>query len=327
MIHSTKNMQTNSTITTNKFTNFIVNGILLLLCSNLTIHAQVDSVSTNQQAAELKILTWNTYMLPLLLNKGQKKRVDFVIEQLQNSDYDILVLQEMFAKKICKKVEAALQTTFPHQIGPANKKGNWNSFAHSGLYIFSKIPLTHLGEIKYNTCSGADCWSRKGALLVEAQKGNTIFQLVNTHLQANYVGKDYNIVRYSQYLQLKQDLLTPFTKSNVPQIICGDLNTQKYVDVTADTLEFNYHYQQMLWLLDMQDGDVGKGKYTYVTDDFVTKKNKDKDAQLLDYVLYKSNGKQANIQRRVQSFQADWTKDKRDLSDHYAVEAIIEYND
>jgi hypothetical protein len=46
----------------------------------------------------------------------------------------------------------------------------------------------------------------------------------------------------------------------------------------------------------------------------------------IDYIFFRHNeAVPESITRRTRIFQSDWSRDNKDLSDHYAVEAVIVY--
>ncbi len=287
--------------------------IFLYLFLLFNIHSPTAQTTVAPSTVQLNILTWNIQMLPIIAaQKKQPKRARLIAELLENSEYDMILFQEMFHKRAIKILKKGLQKTYPYIVGPVNKKG-WPKLT-SGLMIFSKLPLTVLKEIKYSDCANVDCITRKGAVLVEAVKDDISFQIINTHLQANYPKKSHPEIIHTQCQHIQQSLLLPFQKEGVPQIVAGDLNTPK---------KQQKYYERLLETFEMEDGELQGGTHTFIADDF-----KDKKApyeEVLDYVLYKQNGQQARIQRQVKYFRKEWKKGMDDLSDHYAIHAKIEF--
>ena len=78
---------------------FLVILFLVLFVQNETIA---------QRNAELSILSWNVFLRPAILNDGQLDRVDSIVKYLENSNADILVLQEVFHKKARRKLTKQL---------------------------------------------------------------------------------------------------------------------------------------------------------------------------------------------------------------------------
>lgn len=192
--------------------------LVLIFINSYTVIAQDK---TQDPAPRLKILSWNIYMLPSFVyaSTDKKARAEGIIEVLNQSDYDIIVFQEAFHKVSRKRLWKGLNENFPYQYGPANRVAI--SFkANSGIWILSKIPLQYVHEIKYNECEGDGCLARKGVLMVEGEMNGNRFQILGTH---NNGGE----TNFSQFNQLRNELLEPYRKEGVPQIICGDFNTKK----------------------------------------------------------------------------------------------------
>ena len=283
-----------------------------MLMSRAQTTEQPNTPSTDT-TGKLNLLAWNIYLLPpLIARKGQKKRVPHIARILNNADYDVLVFNEAFHKKSRKRLAKQLRSKYPHQTRVLNRK-RWIK-SNGGVWILSRLPMTVLKEIRFSDCKAADCFSKKGAMLVEVEKGKQKFQILGTHLQADYVGKAFQTIRNKQYRQIKDELLTPFQKNKVPQLICGDLNTPK-----TDTVA----YRSMLSVFEATDGKTS-GDYTYISEDFANKKYPLKVQY--DYILYKGNcEKMRHIERNIRAFRSEWKSGKFDLSDHYAIEAIFRW--
>lgn len=271
----------------------------------------IYTFSNAQKAAdELKVLSWNIYMLPAAANlsksiikSNKPERVEQISEIMNSSDYDIIIFQEAFHIPSRKKLAKNLKDKFPFQYGPLNKgfiKTN------SGIFIVSKIPLTELAKIQYKDCNSSDCLARKGCGIFEGEINGNKFQILGTHLNSTREQE----IRELQYEQIFSELLTTYQKDGVPQIICGDLNTRQ-TNVEA--------YQSMLKKLDAVDIQTsGERKHTTVTDKVI-----------IDYILLrKNNSKIVAIEKQIRKFEAK-TKmiDKLlgTLSDHLAVEVTFKF--
>lgn len=288
------------------------------LCS-VFADAQNPSVFTTG-ADELRILSWNIYMLPNVFfpKIGQLERAEAIAEQLKNEAYDVIVFQEAFEKKAREILWEGLKEQFPFSTGPGD--GGFLKL-NSGVWILSKLEFTSVATIEFNTCKIADCISKKGAILVEMSKNGKNFQVIGTHLQA----ENYPEVRKEQFQDIAEKLLKPYEKENVPQFIVGDLNT----------MPEEAGYCDMLSLLNAEDCAPRKTK-SWLKDlgtwggreNDLFEADANRTPQLLDYILIKENGKcSAWIDRTIEVIQQVWdkTKTRKDLSDHYAVAAVIRY--
>ncbi len=266
-------------------------------------YAQQDSIDSPVQ---LKVLSWNIFMLPEFITFTNKvERAIEIGEMLRNSDYDVIVLQEAFMKKARVIIYEMIKDSFPYIIEPANNEG-FSFKANSGVWILSKIKLNLLGTTKFSYCKGiADCMARKGAMMVEGEKQGKKFHLIGTHLQA----ENYPLTRKKQFRQIQEELISRFSKKDVPLIIGGDLNTEK-----MDTL----NYKDMLTSLDAEDGELdGDVQSTWGGMNYKFDK-KDKNP-ILDYILLRKNGKKVKVARRkVNIFRSQ--KADYNLSDHFGVE-------
>ncbi len=261
---------------------------------------------------ELKILSWNIYMLPPLIKRQfKKKRARRIPEVILPEGYDIIVFQESFhfwARHILRR---KLKQEYPYQYGPANMRAA-SIRTNSGIWIVSKIPLTPLGTVRYDECSGFDCMSRKGSALLEGTWQGQQFQILGTHLESG----DQE-VRNTQYPQVRA-ILDEHKKDGVPQIICGDFNTAKK---SAD-------YPKMLEMLDAEDGELLNQEITLdgTSDDFKNRGTGRTSAKIIDYIFYRGNGhvpKKMEREARQPEYPEPWKKTYVGLADHNAVELRI----
>jgi endonuclease/exonuclease/phosphatase family metal-dependent hydrolase len=295
----------------------------LLLTCFITVSlsgAAQNEVPVTSCTDEVSILSWNIFMRPLAIfaKDGQLERAEAIVEQLKHQAYDVIVFQEAFEKKAREILWEGLKEKFPFAAGPGD--GGFLKI-NSGVWILSKFEFTSVASIEYNTCKVADCTSKKGAILVEFLKNGKLFQVIGTHLQA----ENYPEVRKIQFMDIAEKLLKPFEKENVPQFIVGDLNTMPH----------EMGYSDMLSLLNAEDCAPRKSK-SWLKDlgtwggreNDLFKADADRKPQLLDYILIKENGKCSSwIDRTIEVIQQAWdkTKTRKDLSDHYAVAAVIRY--
>lgn len=314
-------------------------SILLLFVALLTLNgfsqAPVPTTLTdNTGEDELKILSWNIYMLPILIRRsGQVKRAEIIAEQLKSSEYDVIVFQEAFNHKARKKMWSIIKEAFPYQAGPLNNADKPIANLNGGIWIVSKQPLNVLGEIEFNDCKGLDCVALKGAMLVEVTKGDRTYQVMGTHLQADE-GESRDLIRKKQCEQIRDELLAPNAKDHVPQILCGDFN------ISSNNQE---RYNELLGILACSNDDVSCEALTAITNtgdltetEFTYDwQNNDLvpgeyEVTTLDYILVRKPKKFKpfeGIKRTIKVFTSSWSsgklKNKRNLSDHHAVEITL----
>jgi len=265
---------------------------------------------------KLSILTWNVYMLPrLVFHTGQIQRAHAIVEQLKDQSYDIVVFQETFDNKARKIIWNGLKEKFPFQSGDPKHKHFYK--VSTGVFIISKLPLKVIDDIYFSVCGGSDCYSVKGAVLVDVTKNNHKVQIIGTHLQSadgkKMTGQQ---IRKIQYEEIKNKLMIPHAEEGVPQFFVGDLNTSK---------EDKTSYEQLLATMDVEDGELeGGNQFSSIGGKNDLDKDPNDKPHLIDYILCRRNGCLIGFtQRCVKIFQQHWSKDHKDLSDHYAVLAEI----
>lgn len=274
----------------------------------------------------LKILSWNIQMLPRGINhNGKAKRARAIAEQLKKSPYDVVVFQELFYRRSRRIITKGLQSEFLAQTKVLNNK----SIAlktNGGVMIFSRHPIKEVKEIRFKDRSGPDRLSRKGAMLAEINVNGKIIQVIGTHLQAFGMQE----TMYNQYQQLFDKLLNPNEKNGIPQFICGDFNTIKTIPKNLPAnLPKNFEqriarYETMLQTLKASDGELdGEQQYTMDRPNNDLCKKRKEFRLLLDYFLFRPMTSNLTIAKRtVQIIRYPWRTGNKDLSDHFALEAV-----
>ncbi len=274
----------------------------------------------------LKILSWNIQMLPRGINhNGKAKRARAIAEQFKKSPYDVVVFQELFYRRSRRIITKGLQSEFLAQTKVLNNK----SIAlktNGGVMIFSRHPIKEVKEIRFKDRSGPDRLSRKGAMLAELNVNGKIIQVIGTHLQAFGMQE----TMYSQYQQLYDELLKPNGKNGVPQLICGDFNTIKTIPKNLPAnLPKNFEqriarYETMLQTLRASDGELnGEQQFTMDRPNNDLCKKRKEFRLLLDYFLFRPMTSNLTIaKRKVQIIRYPWRTGNKDLSDHFALEAV-----
>ena len=278
---------------------------LLLLCL----------LPLNLFSEELKVLTWNTFLLPPPWNiSKQIQRTEAMKEILPSFDQDVMFFQEAFFDKERNQLIQELKTTHPFIAVP--KKGHkLKQIQDSGLFITSIYPLKIIDQVIFNDCAKADCFSSKSAILVEVtlSSGKRV-QMLDTHLQA-WDGKKIQVIRRKQLEQIKK-MMSKYREPNIPQFLVGDLN----MDGNSGT-----EYKNSLLFMNMTstslDGPI------QITNGFSTKgcfKNPGGGMEWIDHAWLKKNGSDAQI-TSLKVFPIFGQIDEKicPLSDHYALAATI----
>ena len=262
----------------------------------------------------LKILSWNIYMLPYVsLFNRNAKRAKIIANKLEYSDYQIIVFQEAFSSRCRDILAKRLAKEFPFQYGPVNKS-HYPFRTNSGLWVVSKIPLKQLDKIKFSISKGFDIIARKGAVLFQGKFQESTFQLLATHLQSD----NSHLIREKQCSEIKDHLLNQYFNPNIPQLICGDFNIDMN-DIKS--------YQLMLQTLGANNGELsGDIKVTYDEINNTLARKAMGNKSLIDYILVRNEKWISHIERKVQTFYTKIGSKSSNLSDHYAMEANINFN-
>lgn len=283
--------------------------VLFLLLSLSFLFSQAQAPAK----PKVKILTWNIQMLPRAfsgfsgsLRKAQAIRLPWIVKYLKNSDYDVVVLEELFDKRITKKLTSELQSSFPYQYKP-QKKGAFKTT--NGICILSKHPMELVGTIFFKDKKGIDAMASKGCVMVEVFVKGLTFQLLSTHLQA---GNKHQMVREKQLMQTFKELISKNKKPNVPQVFVGDFN----IDY------FEEHYPTLLRIINMQDALVlEERKFTYDTEN--TWKT-EKQPRKLDYIFFDKRFpilKASHV--KIIRPKGEHNGKPMDYADHYGLEAVL----
>lgn len=201
------------------------------LFKSLLLAFVLCTVAFESYGSELRLLTWNVFMLPTPIKYSkQKMRRENILKELsaRQEQYDVMVFQEAFIERFRKQLKESLKSTHPYAYS-MGKGGKIRVFG-PGLLIVSKYPIEIQDKVYYKKCSGADCFAAKGAFLAEvALPENKHVQIIVTHMQAGQKPKKIQI-RTTQVEQLRA-FMEKNKRPNVPQILAGDLNINSLVDV------------------------------------------------------------------------------------------------
>jgi endonuclease/exonuclease/phosphatase family metal-dependent hydrolase len=172
-------------------------------------------------ADELRVMSWNIYMLPSPIKESlQKTRIRIIPGKLKEQDFDLLFMQEAFMKSLRTSVKRTLKETHPHTYYLHSPSFPYPVFG-SGLFVVSRFPVKIIDHIYYHSCTSADCFAAKGSALVEITlPGGEKVQVANTHLQAV---ESAGAIRMKQLGQI-HSMLVRNSRPDVPQFLIGDLN-------------------------------------------------------------------------------------------------------
>jgi len=154
-------------------------ALVALFAGTVIAGAAEDAVERH----DLKVVTYNVCGLPDLFtydrNLAQmKKRFDYIGEKL--NAYDIIGLQEMFVGER-SRIESALGKYF---VGHGTDTGSALKFG-SGVYTFSRWPISKIHYEEWRVSEGPDSLSHKGFVMVTTHLGGGLdMDVYNLHAQA-----------------------------------------------------------------------------------------------------------------------------------------------
>lgn len=295
--------------------------VLILFCiiSNCFQSSNPIPASPNPKAYEgkLKILTWNVQMVPRIgsifsssLRKMQEERTDWIIEHMNNTDYDMVLLQECFDNKFIDAAQERLAHKYPHTILPV--RPHWFKLSN-GLMILSKYRLEKIENIVFRKLSHSDMFTAKGAIMVKVRLDSQNLYIVNTHLQADYDTKKYQDIRKEQLASIQSELIEKYVlRENEKVLVVGDLNIEEDLE-SAEYKSLAKEFRWKDWVYEF----FKKPSHSFDKDNFWNKEYK--QSCRLDYFL-------ANFSSRI--FRINIEKPKKlignkeiDLADHYGISA------
>lgn len=268
-------------------------------------------------AQELKVLTWNTFLIPPPWNiTKQKERAKIMAEKLPTLGHDIMFFQEAFYNKKRKLIINSLKTKLPYIAIPTPGR-KLSQIQDSGLLIASKFPMEVLDQVIFRDCAKSDCMASKSAIIVEITlPNNKKIQMINTHLQAWNEPKTF-AVRKKQLIQIRE-MMVAHNKPGIPQVLVGDLNIDGKIEP---------EYSESISLMGLTSTPLD-GPLT-ATNGFSTAgcfKNPGgtQEGEWLDHLWLNANGTETTItSKTVLPILGKLKSGECPLSDHYAVEALI----
>lgn len=263
-------------------------------------------------AADLKVLSWNTFMLPKpIKNSNQQIRTGVIAESLKDQGYDFIFMQEAFMGSFRSHVGKVLKKEYPHQYYLKNNRFLYPFFG-SGVFVLGRHPFKVVDKVYYKKCGSADCFAAKGSVLIETTlPSGRVVQLSSTHLQAK---ESLGSVRISQLNQVK-GMLAKNKKRGVPQLLIGDLN------IDAKEQEF----EDGLKLMGMSATQLtGPVEHTNVIDCY---KKPDHDKEWIDHMWVNNETQMKDSTIRVREIQYTHKGKTCMASDHHAVEGHFTFAD
>ncbi|MDB3905246.1 sphingomyelin phosphodiesterase [Crocinitomicaceae bacterium] len=263
------------------------------------------------QQSSIKVLSWNVFLRPSIMNDGQMDRVCEIGDYLKNSGADVLVLQEVFHSRARRALKNQLKSTYPYQT----KKGpvTWLGIP-SGVVFFSKIPIVKEKVVSFSFSKGADRLAKKGAILVTFEKNGQEISILGTHLQA---GSDLSRkkIRNAQINEISDAVNA--IDSNRVLIYAGDFNIKNksnmFVKLKNKLKSNNPKLNKISFreaTANFQDNTLypGSGKPVWI-----------------DYILIRRAAKVKQKALWVEEPRGKKRRKNKRLSDHNPVVSIVSY--
>lgn len=273
----------------------------------------ISVFSNSDKSDTIKIASWNIQMIPKiyapftnLARKKQKVRTPKIIQYLNSTNFDVVVLQEVFDKPISNKFKDDLKINYPFCLTP--QKEGFNLKLSSGVMILSRHPLELVKHVIFDVSKKIDKGAQKGCSLVKINiNGRDIF-LAGTHLDS----KSHNS-RSLQYQITNEEILTPFLNDSIPLLFAGDFNT----DFKSS------QYDSMMSSFKLKNFELNDDR-PYTFDEFNSWNNKGYKSWI-DFILFQENKNIKVINQYILRPVMKFKNAKMDLADHYqiVIEAVI----
>lgn len=275
----------------------------------LVIHCQCFSISEKLSLKKdtLKILSWNIQMLPdlyvpftKLVRKKQKVRLPEIIKYLEKSNYDLIVLQEVFDVQMKNKLRKYLTSAYPYMQMPI-KKG-WGIKLSNGVMFLSKHPVKLIDKVIFNVSKKSDRMAQKGCALIEMSFHGQNILVAGTHLDSK--GQE---VRDKQYQMIKNEIIDPYKSIEKNFLLAGDLNTE--VKSKA--------FKSMIQLFDLENSTLKEAQpYTYDGDNsWINYDNKG----WIDFILHQLTPNNKVVNQYIIRPKMSHKNSTIDLADHYGI--------
>ncbi|MCJ1474554.1 hypothetical protein MMC13_003213 [Lambiella insularis] len=190
---------------------------------------------SKEHPLELKILLWNTWLLPSLLTDRRSHARALAISPHLNA-YDIVVLNEAFSNKKA----LLLHTKHPYRYHPPRPTGR---IMDSGLLFLSRYEIIGSGWERYEHVAGIDRFAGKGLgyITVKVEGCKERLQVFGTHMQAG-ASKSVQVARRAQALHVCDfvNRKRVDVDTEAIAIVTGDFNMGPKWD--DEFKEFSVHY-------------------------------------------------------------------------------------
>jgi endonuclease/exonuclease/phosphatase family metal-dependent hydrolase len=260
------------------------------------------------------LLTLNTFGVPFYLSTGRIRRLTAELNTLAPM---VVCLQEIQQNSYLALLEHGLtaysqHAFFRNRLAP--KGGLFIASTSAGM-MKKRVFYPYPNQGRPLSIGFSDWALNKGILLVSMQVQEHSIIVMNTHLQANYLG-DWRLSNHQTQIQLDQvnflvELIHAQEK-NASVIVCGDFNFPRQAPA----------YQQMSLHSGLTDAFVDDPRPTYLPFPLVSAKWRTS----LDYIFYRiPAGEDTDVTADIIPIVNSTAKMplQRFLTDHYALRISI----
>jgi len=200
---------------------------------NLPPHRHARNHTFSKRAHLLRVLNLNTWGLGWPFSADREARVRALREVIAHSDYDVILLQEVWYRSDHEHLRTALPYSTYFGIFNSGCYGYLLPLGCSGLSILSRYPFESVDFTPFGV--RGSFWSFDGEIFVQKGLGQARIRwhdglkidLFTTHLVSytEHPNRDNNLVRYMQTLETVK--LIDRSDADV-KIFAGDANAMPY---------------------------------------------------------------------------------------------------
>ena len=264
------------------------------------------AVAAPKPVTQIKVLTWNVYMVPKPLKFSmQGDRTTLIAQKLSQVDHDIIILEQAYSGSFRKTITKALASSHPY-VADLPRDGKWKHFTGSGLMALSKYPMRIIAKDYYKSCLKADCFAAKGIMTMEVEIPN------NRKLHVSATHMNGLASQVDQIKALHETIHNEETPS-IPLVLVGTLNVNGHGSDFAPTIADLNMDSTSLLNPEVQSSDLTtcykKGSVT---------------TKWVDHILLDPRKTKTEVQgKKVVAFYGKLKGSDCALSDHQGVEATL----
>ena len=251
-----------------------------------------DRVASKAAVDRLTMMTINLWGLPIKLPRhNQSKRFGDIPDALNGIDEDIVCMQEVFSKRLRKRLISQIHTSYYMYSDYTCNKGIIGPFVrdcHGGLMTISKYPIVEETFYEFPLYKGMRLEERighKGFLLTKIDLGESFVYVINTHLYAGQKDRDafFRSMQISYLVAKVRDLNLD---ESIPLVLLGDLNVEHFTGLLKRFEDDSNNYISIVEGLRLSDVICTLDECLYTINHKLNRYTPDSELpQKLDYIL------------------------------------------